>query len=548
MTEYEADSNNSNKLDITTSSATTAVGSNKSLKNNNNSRRSMKRYSILNLCDGNSEVKAWVWDSVIQGVFFMSLAFYASAIVGLAEKKAGCDRESEEEVCEGKVYGVRPGAILTLITSIAGFLGSILMPLVGAIVDHTDYRRGIALWSAVAMLVMAGLQMLLSEETLLMCIIFMALGPIAMLVHIVTMFAYLNELTEDERKLGQYMGLFVGIRSIAMLLFMLIVIAISTSLIKVDTADSLQRDIATARISQGLIVLVAGFSFIPTFHHGIGPRAALSKCPPGSSLIGAGFRKLVRTTRGIVKTCPAIKWYLLANILFGSVVTSIPSITISYMTDFLRMDASQTGIAMLIVSFFMIVGSLAYRSFNGRICAALSLKASLLVLTILFILCATILEGPQHKNRIYYLCPFWALCFGWIIPNGRTIYITISPKGQEAELMGIYIFFCNGFIWLPPLIVTILITNAVSWRIAIAMLGIFVLLSIFTLIFMGSYDAAKLRAIQLTTDTLHFDDDSATSITNNVVKGQQQPVVTAAATESMEGSDNAIMEEGNNNA
>merc|ERR1712039_57915 len=142
----------------------------------------------------------------------------------------------------------------------------------------------------------------------------------------------------------------------------------------------------------------------------------------------------------------------------------------------------------------------------------------------------------------------WALCFGWIVPNGRTIYITWAPKGQEAELMGIYIFFCNGFIWLPPLIVTILITNAVSWRIAIAMLGLFVLLSIFTLIFMGSYDAAKLHAFQLTTDTLHFDDDNTTSITNNIVKGQQQPVVTGAATESMEGSDHTIMEEGNNNA
>merc|ERR1712151_1008783 len=182
----------------------------------------------MGICDGNNEVKAWAYDSIAQGVFFMSLAFYASAIVGLAEQKAGCvDHSGEDDnittTCDGKVYGVRPGAILTLVTTIAGFFGSILMPLVGAVIDHTSYRRGVALSSAVITLVLAALQLLLSAETLLMCIIFMALAPTAMLVHIVTLFAYLNELTDDETKLGQCMGLFVGIRSVAMLLFMLIV-------------------------------------------------------------------------------------------------------------------------------------------------------------------------------------------------------------------------------------------------------------------------------------------------------------------------------------
>lgn len=327
----------------------------------------------------------------------------------------------------------------------------------------------------------------------------MALAPMSMLVHIVTLFAYLNELTDDETKLGRYMGLFVGIRSIAMLLFMLIVIAISATVLKVgeEGLTSLERDIATARVSQGLIVLVAGMSFIPTFRNGLGKRPASSQCPPGQSLIGAGFRKLITTTKSIVKTCPAIKWYLLANILFGSIVTSVPSITISYMTDFLRMDASQTGIVMLIASFFMIIGSLSYRALSSKLCAFLGLKIVLAMLTALLILYATIIHGPQHIKTVYYLSPFWGLCFGWIIPNGRTIYVTISPKGQEAELMGIYIFFSNGFIWLPPLIITILITNGISWRFSIGILSIFVFASIIILNFMGSYKAAKLHAIEL---------------------------------------------------
>ena len=399
----------------------------------NNNSYSYGRKRSCNVFDGNKEVKAWAYDSIAQGVFFMSLAFYASAIVGLAEQKAGCaDHYLEEDgkensPCDGKVYGVRPGAILTLVTTIAGFFGSILMPLVGAVIDHTKHRRAVALSSAIITLLLAALQLLLSAETLLLCIIFMALAPMSMLVHIVTLFAYLNELTDDETKLGRYMGLFVGIRSIAMLLFMLIVIAISATVLKVgeEGLTSLERDIATARVSQGLIVLVAGMSFIPTFRNGLGKRPASSQCPPGQSLIGAGFRKLITTTKSIVKTCPAIKWYLLANILFGSIVTSVPSITISYMTDFLRMDASQTGIVMLIASFFMIIGSLSYRALSSKLCAFLGLKIVLAMLTALLILYATIIHGPQHIKTVYYLSPFWGLCFGWIIPNGRTIYVTM---------------------------------------------------------------------------------------------------------------------------
>lgn len=63
--------------------------------------------------------------------------------------------------------------------------------------------------------------------------------------------------------------------------------------------------------------------------------------------------------------------------------------------------------------------------------------------------------------------------------------------------MGIYIFFSNGFIWLPPLIITILITNGISWRFSIGILSIFVFASIIILNFMGSYKAAKLHAIEL---------------------------------------------------
>merc|ERR1740120_547017 len=70
-------------------------------------------------------------------------------------------------------------------------------------------------------------------------------------------------------------------------------------------------------------------------------------------------------------------------------------------------------------------------------------------------------------------------------------YTLLIPRGQEAELMGIYIFFVNAFVWLPSLGVTILIQYGISWRIAIGTLSVYSFISIIFLFLMESFSLAK---------------------------------------------------------
>ena len=64
------------------------------------------------------------------------------------------------------------------------------------------------------------------------------------------------------------------------------------------------------------------------------------------------------------------------------------------------------------------------------------------------------------------------------------------PDGQDAELMGYYLFAGQILIWLPSLIFTILNENGVNMRIGIASVGGFFLVALLAYFLMGNYAEA----------------------------------------------------------
>lgn len=79
------------------------------------------------------------------------------------------------------------------------------------------------------------------------------------------------------------------------------------------------------------------------------------------------------------------------------------------------------------------------------------------------------------------------------------------PKGQEAEMMGLYLFCSNGFVWMPTLVATSLIGSGVSWSVIIGTLSVYTSLSLVTLTLMGSYSSAKRHAVEMSEENLSAD-------------------------------------------
>ena len=77
----------------------------------------------------------------------------------------------------------------------------------------------------------------------------------------------------------------------------------------------------------------------------------------------------------------------------------------------------------------------------------------------------------------------------------------IIPKGQDAELMGMYLFAGQALVWLPPLVFTAMNKAGVSIRIGMLSLLLFWNIAIVLLQCMGSYDEAVREANKVVLDS-----------------------------------------------
>lgn len=84
---------------------------------------------------------AWIMWAI--GGIAMSNLFYGAALQHLAHEQARCIDEEGEivEDCENRVYGMKPSNIVANIAVISGLGSSIFLPVIGAMVDFTSYRR-----------------------------------------------------------------------------------------------------------------------------------------------------------------------------------------------------------------------------------------------------------------------------------------------------------------------------------------------------------------------------------------------------------------------
>jgi hypothetical protein len=72
----------------------------------------------------------------------------------------------------------------------------------------------------------------------------------------------------------------------------------------------------------------------------------------------------------------------------------------------------------------------------------------------------------------------------------RLLASVLIPPGQDAELMGVYLFAGQILTWLPPLVFTVLNEVGVNQRIGVGTLAVYFLIGAVALVLMGSYPAA----------------------------------------------------------
>lgn len=142
-----------------------------------------------------------------KGAVTMSTIFLGPALLYLANDaaQANCttNKQDVDLQCnenELRVYGMKPSSLLTVIGIVSGLLSTIFLPLFGAVVDHTAYRKEIGQYSIAVVTIVKGIEIFVGESTWFAFSVLQVVNFILYNAHSCAIYAYTAEVSGIEAK------------------------------------------------------------------------------------------------------------------------------------------------------------------------------------------------------------------------------------------------------------------------------------------------------------------------------------------------------------
>jgi len=442
---------------------------------------------------GNVEALGFALDAIGRSVAFVTVAaFLANVLLRLAKEAAGCQvdplpGETQVPECKERLYGIlRPSSLLTAYSIVVGMFSAALLPLMGAIVDYTSIRLKMGQVTSVLLCVFLLPQIFLSDKTWLAIAILSMINAFIGWMQTMVTYAYIPELTDDEALLNKWTSNFTVCQFSSMLAFLLIVLGIA------QVAGLSDDDIAVAQLGQSIAFVISSVTLYLAWGRLLKPRPAAHDLPEGTSVWSAGFRQLYRTSKTIMKDYKALKWFYLGVAFSDAGGGALLTIFVTYATDTLAFTSTESGISVVAMLLGGVPGAVAARVYTERFHNPIhSVILSTILVSIVTIISATILTEAGQQLRGYGVAVALGFGMGWKNVSDKLLSSTLIPSGQDAELMGVYLFAGQVLSWLPPLCFTGLNELGVSQRIGFASVFVWFLLGGTCYYLVGDYQNAR---------------------------------------------------------
>jgi len=100
-------------------------------------------------------------DTSARGSMVIANVFLLNASVTQAKRAAGCPDAADKHFwdnCDNEIYGYKPTSLPSSVATIGSFCAIFFLPIAGAMVDYTTYRKKIGLWTGVVLILVNGFQ------------------------------------------------------------------------------------------------------------------------------------------------------------------------------------------------------------------------------------------------------------------------------------------------------------------------------------------------------------------------------------------------------
>lgn len=358
-----------------------------------------------------SEARGWAFDAIGRSLSFIGNAvFVGTAVVHQAKINAGCLPEEIE--CTGITqYGIRPSSFLALYNVIVGLASSAILPLLGAIIDHTPSRLMVARISAITYCILLFPMIFISQSTWFAVAILLLLTALIGWIHSGMSFAYLPEMSDDKKTLERLNTSFTVIQFTTNVIYIVVVVGIAAG------AGWMDDSLATARLAQSINFVITTAVWGIAWFKLMGPRPAMSQLPPGRHLLTIGFRTIYRTSVDIAKHHRALGWFYVALAFSESATQALLIIITTYSIELLNFSSIQAGIMYLIVLLSSVLGcyisELSLRLLSPR-------RSNQLCLGSMALFTALAAAFVKDSHALFYVfASFWGVCGGWKYTIGK---------------------------------------------------------------------------------------------------------------------------------
>lgn len=325
-----------------------------------------------------------------------------------------------------------------------------------------------------------------SEQTWFAVAVMQIIWGCAVWFHNTIIYSYLPELSDDEGTMRDFTKCFAALSYIAMIIYMGAITGASAAMGYLgddeENKTTLDDEIKTASLAQAVSFSITVIGLGTAWWCLFEKRPAMRRVQEGESTWTSGFLQVGRTVREIAKNHIALKWFYISIMWSDPAIMALTILAITFLTDQLEFTAAENGTAMLLMMMFAVPGSLMGSWITNKSNAVISSMVAVVILIVTTVVVAIELQGAGQQTETYILSAFWGVGTGWKWMCDRMVLWLVLPPGQNAELMGIYVFFRQILAWLPMLVFTVLNEKDVSMRIGIASLNIYFALSFLSLI------------------------------------------------------------------
>ncbi|MER7132792.1 MFS transporter [Streptosporangium saharense] len=368
-------------------------------------------------------------------------------------------------------FDVRPSAYYSFVVGAAAVLQIVLMPVAGALADHTGRKKELmglfAYIGAGATICM----WFVSDGRYLLGGVLFIVASVGFSTAFVIYNSFLPEISSpDERDRVSALGWGFGYLGGGLLLALNLALFLGHESLGVSESDAVRLCLASAGLWW------AGFTVIPMLR--LRNLHAAAGTPNMGSAVTGSFRQLGRTIAGL-RNYPLTLAFLVAYLVYNDGVQTVISFSATYADKELGLSQTTRIAAILMVQFVAFGGALLL----GRLAASYGAKRVVMSALVAWMAVVGVAYFLPRGSAL----PFFALAFAIAIVMGgtqalsRSLFSHVIPPGKEAEYYSLYEISDKGSTFLGSFALGLALQLTDSYRLGVLSLLVFFLVGLVVL-------------------------------------------------------------------